>query len=168
MMITQLEHLAILRAAIGYLGERDQYNWWSSAFFSSQSRAFLVPVFGRTPLLAQCSGVTGAAGLIHDDRIGVGRVFHLFRLPEDIEQGIHHALCQPEVGPRIATIVTETGAAMAYLRDVARMTGSAGIGPTRVGDTKSLREMRAWRNVAALYAHAFTAGGEVFPFFTDQ
>jgi hypothetical protein len=40
----------------------------------------------------QCNGETHAAALVHDERIGVGNVYHLFRLPEEMEQGIHQKL----------------------------------------------------------------------------
>ena len=163
----QLENLAIIRTVVGYLGEKEQYAWWQSSFFSAQSRAFLTPVFGRTQLLAQCTGVTRAASRIHDERIGVGRVFHLFRLPEDIEQSINQALQQPAVAERVAAVVAHQEAALQYLQDGAREPG-AGVGPTRVGDTQSLRDAQTWRAVAAQYAQAFNNGDEIFPFFTDQ
>ena len=84
-----LEYLATLRIVIGYLGERDQFAWWQSSFFSAGSEAFLSPIFARTRFLAQCTGVTQAASAIHDARIGTGNVYHLFRLPEDMAQDIH-------------------------------------------------------------------------------
>jgi hypothetical protein len=40
-----LDYLAKLRVVIGYLGEREQFGWWQSLFFSASSQAFLVPVF---------------------------------------------------------------------------------------------------------------------------
>jgi len=165
---THLEHIALLRASVGYLGEREQYAWWQCSFFSPQSHAFLAPVFGRTQLLAQATGVTRAASRVHDERIGVGRVFHLFRLPEDIEQGIHQALHQPVVAQRVGTMVMDKVVALQYLQDVAHATSAAGVGPTRIGDASELRDTRTWRVVAAQYAHAFTTGDAVFPFFTDQ
>lgn len=73
METTQLQQLAILRTVVGYLGERDQSAWWQSSFFGPSSRAFLQPIFARTELLAQYNGVTRAAALVHDDRIGVGQ-----------------------------------------------------------------------------------------------
>lgn len=163
-----VETLAMCRAAAGYLGERAQHGWWSSGFFEPSSRAFLAPVFGRTIVLAQCSGVTQAAALVHDERIGVGRVYHLFRLPEDVEQGIHQALQRPAVIQRIATLVTSTEAAVQHLREIGRTTSAAHIGPMRIGDARSMRDAGAWRAVAAQYAHAFTTGNPVFPFFADQ
>ena len=89
--------LATLRILVGYLGEREQFGWWQSAFFAPGSQAFLAPLFARTQLLAQCNGVTRAACLIHDERIGVGHVYHLFRLPEDMEQGLHGILNEEDV-----------------------------------------------------------------------
>jgi hypothetical protein len=160
------ETLALMRAAVGYLGERDQRGWWQSAFFSAGSRAFLAPVFGRTLVLTQCAGVTRAAALVHDERIGVGQVYHLFRCPEDLEQGIHQALQSSEMAHRVRAFVASPDAAIAFLREEARSAQTAGVGPTRVGDERGLRDRRSWRIVAAHYAHAFTEGGDVFPYFT--
>ena len=81
-----VERLAELQAVIGYLGEREQSGWWQCSFHSTGSRAFLAPVLGRTPNLAQHVGASRAAALVHDERIGVGRVFDRFRLPGDLEQ----------------------------------------------------------------------------------
>jgi hypothetical protein len=163
-----IETLALLRAAVGYLGERDQQSWWQSGFFSSGSRAFLTPVFGRTQVLAQCAGVTRAAALVHDERIGVGQVYHLFRCPEDLEQGIHAVYQRSDIGRYIGTLVTSPDAALALLREQANSTQIAGIGPTRVGDESELRKPRAWRTVAAHYARAFAEEDEVFPYFTGR
>ena len=168
MDVTFFATLAQLRAAVGFLGERDQHGWWQSTFLSAGSKPFLVPVFGRTLVLAQCAGVTQAAALVHDERIGVGRVFHLFRLPEDVEQGIHRALRDPKVGQQIAAIVASPDAAMAYLQGEARPATSSGIGPVQVGEAHELRERKPWRLVAAQYAHAFTTVGQVYPYFTER
>lgn len=162
------ETLALLRAAVGYLGERDQRGWWQSAFFSAASRAFLAPVFGRTQVLAQCAGVTRAAALVHDERIGVGQVYHLFRCPEDLEQGIHQALRRSETAGRVSALVGSPAAALAFLQEEARSAQAAGVGPTRIGDEHGLRDRRGWRVAAAHYVYAFTEGGDVFPYFTGR
>ena len=82
--------LVTYRLLVGYLGEKEQYGWWQSSFFTQGAGAFLTPLFPRTQMLAQCNGVTQAAALVHDERIGVGHVYHLFRRPEDLEQSIRH------------------------------------------------------------------------------
>ena len=88
----RLREITRLRMIVGYLGEKGQHNWWSSEFFSPTAPAFLNPVFGKTATLAQYHGVKEAARRVHDTHIGVGRVFHLFRLPESMEQAIFEVL----------------------------------------------------------------------------
>jgi hypothetical protein len=80
----EIEILAELRALVGYLGE--EHGWWGSQFFSRSSRTFLTPVFPRSLPLSQYQGVTVAAARAHDEHIGVGRIVHLFRMPELHEQ----------------------------------------------------------------------------------
>jgi hypothetical protein len=41
---SDLIFLARLRLLVGYLGEQNQFDWWSCSFFSPSSKAFLVPV----------------------------------------------------------------------------------------------------------------------------
>jgi hypothetical protein len=62
--------------------------------FSSNfnKEAFLLPLFARKQCLTKSYGVTGAAWLVHYLLIGTGHIYHLFRLPEDLEQGIHRAV----------------------------------------------------------------------------
>ncbi len=168
MEAAQLENLATLRAIVGYLGERGQYGWWQSSFFATGSQAFLAPIFARTQLLAQCTGVTRAAALVHDERIGIGSVYHLFRLPEDIEQGIHRLLHAPDVRIKLSRAAANKAAALDYLSRQAGTSAGTDVGPVRVGDTHDLRNMTYWRDVAALYAAGFSEGLERFPFFTDR
>ena len=78
------EVLAELRALVGYLGE--EHGWWDSQLFSRSARTFLEPIFPRSLPLSQYQGVTVAAARAHDERIGVGRIVHLFRMPELHEQ----------------------------------------------------------------------------------
>lgn len=78
------EVLAELRALVGYLGE--EHGWWDSRFFSRSARTFLEPIFPRSLPLSQYQGVTVAAARAHDERIGVGRIVHLFRMSEVHEQ----------------------------------------------------------------------------------
>jgi hypothetical protein len=73
-----LMQIANLRLLIGFLGEQSQFNWWSSSFFTANSRAFLSPVFSKSAFIAQCQGIKEAAARVHDECIGVGAVYHLF------------------------------------------------------------------------------------------
>jgi hypothetical protein len=162
-----IENLARLRMVIGYLGEKEQFNWWQSSFFTQGSSAFLSPLFPRTQTLARCNGVTRAAALVHDERIGVGYVFHLFRLPEDIEQGIHQAVQNEPFEAAILNIVANKKSALDYLHKQAGSTIDLGVGPTRVGKIGAINEPNSWRAVAGYYLHAFENEQPVFPYFSD-
>lgn len=159
--ITQLIRL---RTVIGYLGEKEQYNWWPSSFFSEPSTAFLAPVFSRTQALARLSGVSRAAGRVHDEYIGVGAVYHLFRLPERLEQRIVVHMQQEPAQTEAPTAREE---ALAWLRKYALETPIATIGPVRVGDIQQLQDEESWKTVAALYLYAFEMGARIYPYFRD-
>ena len=168
MDLTQCKNLAALRAAVGYLGEKAQYAWWQSSFFTPISASFLIPVFPRTQCLAQCHGVTVAASRVHDEHIGVGRVYHLFRLPEDIEQVIHRALHEPELCDRIAQCTSTVDLAFDLLRQNSIAPVGESEGPTHVGDEKDLRRENSWKKVAAYYLRGFESKSQVYPYFRDM
>ena len=139
MQSAQIQAVALLRTVVGYLGEREQYGWWQSSFFGSHSKAYLAPVFGKTQYLAQWTGVTRAAALVHDERIGIGNVYHLFRLPEDMEQSLHRILQDAAVTSKVEQLVTNQATALAELRTTTGLTTTESIGPTRIGDIQQLR-----------------------------
>lgn len=68
-----------LRFAVGFFGEKEQHNWWPSLWLTKNASAFLSPIYGERLDTARYHGVVEAARRIHDERIGVGRAFHLFR-----------------------------------------------------------------------------------------
>ena len=163
----QLEYLTKLRVAVGYLGEREQFSWWQSSFFTAGSQAFLAPIFARTQFLAQCSGVTRAAANVHDERIGTGHVYHLFRLPEDTEQDIHQLLHSSELTQESASLITDQEAALNFLRQDLDSVDSSAIGPVLINKTEALRDSTQWRVACAHYIHGFKQGVEIFPYFAD-
>ena len=168
METNQFENLAVKRTVIGYLGEREQFGWWQSSFFTKGSSSFLSPVFGRTQLLAQYNGVSRAAGLVHDQRIGVGSVYHLFRLPEDIEQRIQHILHSSELEKVIRNILISKESAIGYLRKDSLAGQTKAMGPTRVGSTKNMDNEKFWNSVFGTYLHAFENNLEIFPYISDH
>ena len=167
MDINQFEDLAKYRILIGYLGEREQYGWWQSSFFTTGSNVFLSPIFSRTQTLAQCAGVTRAAQIIHDERIGVGNVYHLFRMPEDIEQGIHRALNLPRVETSTPSYTANKQAALDAIKKNITAKPASDVGPVRIGNTKQMRDPKTWQLVLAYYAHAFEQSVEIYPYFSD-
>jgi len=141
--------LAELRSLVRYLGEQSQYNWWPSAFFTPNSEAFLTPVFGKTSFVAQCQGVKTAAMRVHDEFIGIGRVYHLFRLPEHIEQELHQVLHEDAIKEKVLDPVKDTDTARACLKQFEGSDTGAAEGPIRIGPAGSFGGKRVWEKVAS-------------------
>ena len=155
--------LAKLRILVGFLGERDQFGWWQSSFLSSSSSSFLSPLFTRTQTLAQCNSVSQAASLMHDKYIGVGNVYHLFRLPEYYEQKIQQALHTLDS----SNIISDKQSVLLLLKGQGLHPSETNVGPFRVGNKKSLSDISSWGTVAGLYAFAFENSIVVYPYFSD-
>jgi hypothetical protein len=159
-----IKKIVKIRAVVGYLGEKEQYNWWPSSFFSASSSAFLAPIFSRTQSLARLTGVSRAGSHVHDEYIGVGAVYHLFRLPERMEQQIV-SLMQQEENLTEAPAAREE--ALAWLHEYAAEPPIATIGPVRVGDIEQLQDEASWKAVAAFYLYGFEIGARIYPYFRD-
>ena len=160
-----------LRLLVGYLGEKAQGNWWSTTFFDSSSRFFLEPVFARTTRLAQYNGVREAARRLYDEQIGIGKVFHLFRLPEEMEQDLQQLMIN---APDKWFAEIENQDALAALRHLSGESISVLEGPQSIGSLQlfypstGLRGHRSsGSKVAQHYLAAFEQGICSFPYFTD-
>jgi len=164
---SDLISLARLRLFVGYLGEQNQLAWWPCSFFAEHSKAFLTPVFGKALFLSQYYGIKEAATKVHDNYIGVGRgVFHLFRLPETIEQELHNLLCDAEVVKQLEEL-----SGMADVLNSLELCGDTSLdpvaGPVRVGGLNDIERKDVWRVVASHYRQSFTTNNKVFPFFSE-
>jgi len=148
-----------LRTLVGFLGEQAQFAWWSTKFFEASSRLFLEPVFAKTAALAQYHGVLEAARRQHDEHLSVG-TYHLFRLPEEIEQDLHTAL---HSGAALPNALTKESA-LAALAQMADVNAPTGIGPIAVGDIKNLRSPAVLAAIAGTYASAFGCGAKSYPY----
>ncbi|MBK1645201.1 hypothetical protein CKO25_11210 [Thiocapsa imhoffii] len=153
------------RLLVGYLGERAQCNWWETAFHEPSSRPFLGPVFIKTAGLARYHGVCEAARRLHDEHLNVDG-FHLFRLPEEIEQDLH-GLMQGDVGETISACLTQSReAALDALSRLAIAGRPASDGPTRVGTIAELASERTLGLIAEVYRSAFSQGIRAYPYLT--
>jgi len=163
----QIKQLALLRVAVGFLGEQATPRWWTSSFCGNNGKAFLAPVFPRTYIHTQYQGVVSAAALVHDDRIGVGNVFHLFRLPEDIEQALQ-TIAKDELNVALTDVMKDADSATQFLRGYAGSAQKTSQGPVKVGHLSALRDTSVWKDVAAFYLNGFEHQRETFPFFSDR
>lgn len=163
-----LQAIARLRVIVGYLGEKAQFDWWPSGFFSPLSAAFLNPVFARTAPLAQYHGVKEAARRVHDEHIGVGRVFHLYRLPETIEQSLFELLQEPAAAVAAHPDITSQAVALNALQSFFKTPSTGQEGPIQIGASADLDD-DAWIAAAASGYHAaFTKGMRSYPYLVDR
>lgn len=164
-MIKDFVIIAELRVLIGYLGEQ-QPSWWSSRFFDSTASAFLGPVFTRSTALAQYRGVTAAAARKHDEHIGQGLTFHLFRLPEFFEQSVAGAFADTAFVNCLYSSIIDRDHALARLEKLAGNPAVASEGPLVIGDFSN-EHGNVPDICAAIYLDAFKKGIQCFPYFRE-
>jgi len=164
-----LQDVFTLRMCIGFLGESDQYSWWSSSFLSPTSSAFLSPVFSKTSFTAQYYGVREAATIVHDEHIGIGKgVFHLFRLPETHEIEMHRLLDNSDTKTAVQDLIKNKDTAEQFLSEYGQDSVEQAVGPFRLGDTTKILTSQTWTKVAGQYVGAFKNGNKTFPYFTTS
>lgn len=158
--------IAELRVLIGYLGEKDQANWWGCEFFSATATAFLAPIFNRSLFLAQYQGATAAAAKVHDNAIGVGRIYHLFRLPIGLEQASADALNDATFVQAVQARLANRELALARLTELAEKAVSTSPGPVSLGQMS--QDLKAeLQRAAGFYCAAFTSGIQTFPYVRE-
>jgi hypothetical protein len=158
-----LPTLLQMRLLIGFLGERAQYDWWPTAFPEASSRLFLEPVFSKTSRLAQYHGVLEAARRLHDEHLSVGS-YHLFRLPEEIEQDLHAAMQNSAGEELIGQMPKSKEAALDGLKRLAATGGISNVGPMAVGSIKDIDSTDTLKVIAAAYLSAFTQNAKTYPY----
>jgi hypothetical protein len=168
MKVDHAEQLLALRLAVGLLGEQGQSAWWSSNFLGRHAQAFLDPIFGSKTRMAQYHGVTEAACRVHDERIGVGRVFHLYRLPDAIEQRISDAFREGTLPEDVTRCLESTEAAESMLAALAKGLAAVKPGPVRLGGADVINSPDGVALLAATYRAAFQTGIKCYPYFTDR
>lgn len=158
-----LTTLLQMRILVGFLGERAQRAWWPTAFYEASSKFFLEPVFSKTSRLVQYHGVLEAARRLHDEHLSVGS-YHLFRLPEEVEQDLH-ATMQSNVGEELASQAPQSKeAALDALKRLAAAVSTLSEGPTAVGSIKDLDSSETLKAIAAAYLSAFTQNAKIYPY----
>jgi hypothetical protein len=158
-----LPTLLQLRLHVGFLGERAQCNWWPTAFYEASSRLFLEPVFAKTSRLAQYHAVVEAARRLHDEHLNVGS-YHLFRLPEEIEQDLH-SLTLSSDGEKIASQSSlAKDSALNDLGNLATKINPFSAGPTAVGNIRDIASAKVLQSIAGAYLWAFNQNAKTYPY----
>ncbi len=164
---SNLPTLLQMRILVGFLGERAQCAWWPTAFYEASSRLFLEPVFSKTSPLAQYHGVIEAARRLHDEHLSVGS-YHLFRLPEEVEQDLH-AIMQSSMGEELASQTPQSKeAALVALKCLTSPSATYGEGPTAVGSIKDIDSGDALKAIAGAYLSAFSQNAKTYPYLVGD
>lgn len=132
-----------MRLLVGFLGERAQFAWWSTSFFGDYSLRYLEFVTPKTARLAQYHGVLEVARKSHDEPIKVGS-YHLFRLPEEVEQDLHAMVLNHAVGEEFSQhTLRDKETAMAALHAMATVNHAQPRGGR--GSHRGWKHRKAWR-----------------------
>jgi hypothetical protein len=156
-----------LRTLVAYLGEKQQLGWWDTSYLNPTGRKYLEINFPRSALAAGVAAAGSAAKRLHDARIGRSRVYHLFRLPFQVEQRVHGRFMRAD-----AQLLWDTlqGAdkALRELRGLAEATLEAPEGPVQVGTERHILSERGVSELAKHYLSAFTRRRVCLPYFTAE
>jgi hypothetical protein len=152
--------------AVGYLGEKSQNNWWSSSFLAPQAKTYLSPIYPRTVALAQYRGVTEAALLVHDEFIGIGKNYHLFRLPEAVEHAAADYV-QAQDEDHYPKMLDSQESALSVLQRLAGGNGNQAEGPVGVGQYSDANLSEMLQDAAGYYLAAFRYGAKCYPFMRE-
>ena len=155
-----------LRVLVGYLGEKGQSNWWSSEFFSPSATAFLAPIFNRSLFLVRYQGASLAAAKVHDESIGVGRIYHLFRLPIGLEQASADAINDAVFSKTLQESIVNRDQAMHRLNALATKAASVSAGPVSLGQMGDDLEAE-FKKAAGIYHSAFSQNIQSLPYLRE-
>jgi hypothetical protein len=159
-----LQNILDTRLIVGFLGEKQQAAWWSSSFLSTTSKAFLSPIFPNTIQVAQYSGVCQAATIIHDEHIGIGGTFHLFRLPDPIERALLKCIQNQNDEDSATKYIGSHDIALDLLKNLGIESIAKSEGPYAVGDYTDDQVIKLIQICRSYYYHAFQEGYKVFPY----
>lgn len=163
---TYLSTILKLRLLVGFLGERAQFDWWSTSFYGGYSLRSLEFVTPKTSSLAQYHGVLEAARLLHDEHLNIGS-YHLFRLPEEVEQDLHTFMQDSLRNDFALHLTQDKETAIEALSDLSGETLSSISGPVAIGKIEQLDADTTLTAIASGYLSAFTQNIKIYPYLVD-
>jgi len=158
-----------LRILVLTLGEVPHAGWWKSRFLSSTGLSYLSRLYPRSSFAAAVRSATRAARAVHDSSIGIGSVYHLFRLLPGSERQMDETLreTEAELQARFAPLLSQPERLLEELRLLGGqhpVTRTA-IGPLHLGILREMKEIGWAAQLASVYYVAFRDGVKVFPYF---
>lgn len=156
-----------LRLLVGALGEKSRFGWWQTSFFDKTSQAFLTPVFVKTFSLACYHGALEAARRVHDESLNAGS-YHLFRLPEEMEQDLHSAMSGGAAKEALVVATESKDAGLAALLDFAGdvKVAKSGSGPFLLATMSEFSGATILQRMARVYYDGFCARLTPIPYLS--
>ena len=154
-----------LRGLIGFLGSKGCFGWWDCDFMSETGANYLRYIYPRSVTLASLRATVDAAQRFHDQSIGRGDVFHLFRLPSDTESDLLENLKRDG---SLYSAFKNREAAMLELNRVSERQEIVTLGPVNIGDQTALSRREKLRTLAGIYHRAFLEGIQSLPYFIQK
>lgn len=165
--IAAVESAATVRVLVSALGELGESPWWRTKYLSDTGLRFLERIYPRTAFAAGVRGCGIAARGVHDESIGRGEVFHLFRLPQSFENDIENELTTG-LGKRLLEELQGTLGDADRLRgrllDMAQEVQKVKPGPWRL-DGGDAAKPETYGQLAGAYAAAFDRNERIFPYW---
>ncbi len=156
-----------LRLLVLTLGEANMSGWWKTQFLSATGLSYLSRLYPRSSFAAAVRSASRAAKVVHDSSIGVGSVFHLFRLPQQQEWHLEEFLRAhgDELSQMLMPMLSQREQLLQALDDLGGANSHTAIGPLRLGTLADLQTDGWIAACASAYATAFREGSKVFPYF---
>lgn len=164
MISDSIKNICETRMLVGYLGEKQQSSWWGSSFLSSSSKAFLTPICPNSIAVAQYSGICQAASIIHDEHIGIGRHYHLYRLPDSVERSLLKCIQDHAFSEKISQVLSSQESAINRLKELGADSAEKAEGPIAVGDYSDDELDVLIKKARAHYIAAIQQDYRTFPF----
>jgi hypothetical protein len=159
-----------LRTIVAALGERTSPPWWRTQFLSNVGLRTIGRIFPRTAIRAALESTCIVARADHDRRIGVGRAYHLFRLPTSLEGALSTLTMDDQFCAEVTAMLAQPKEDL--VRSLSTITNSrkaeAVEGPIRLGLAERLLEPAGLEEMASHYRSSLEIGRRVFPYFESE
>ncbi|MBD2769376.1 BrxE family protein [Hymenobacter sp. BT664] len=154
-----VEQFLLLRLQVAYAGETSAPAWWPTSCLTADAALDFKHLFADAAPAVAWQLSSQAACQAHDKWLS-GMDYHLFRLPEGLEEAIYHTGLQLPVAH-----------AQQWLEEkealwTATKSADPASGPQRLGSSADLLSGAALPALRACYGAAFQGGVQVFPYFT--
>jgi hypothetical protein len=104
-----------------------------------------------------------AARRFHDENLSVGS-FHIFRLPEEIEQDLHEMVQTRLIDLFDPALIIDHGTALNALSKSCAGADDGSVGPVLVGTIDELWAPALLNKVGAIYRTALSSGDQALPY----